>query len=388
MVAKDLGLITGSVATPTGGAEDVYVALFEVTDGGPVLTDADRLDAVVRSYVFVTDAARPHFIVAFQDLDGDQVPDGDEPAGILGHPDPFVLESRERREGQDIRLGDAPLASLGIDFAALDLTTFDKVPIAAGTVATLEHPRFSEENAVTGMWAPLTAMREVGVGVYFLGAYDPDRVPVLFVHGVGGVPQDFRYLIDSLDDERFQAWVYHYPSGFRLERAARALARLIATLQREHRVKRLVLVAHSMGGLVARSALRQIGDYTDRSPVDLLVTFSTPWEGHETADWAVKFDTVWVSAWHDLQPGSEFLEDLRTELPSDVPHHLFFSYRMEANPLMRYCQDGTVSVASQLDRWHQERAEQIYGFDVGHMEILDDEDVARTFNEVLAASAR
>ena len=46
--------------------------------------------------------------------------------------------------------------------------------------------------------------------------FDPDKIPVLFVHGIGGTPLDWKYLAKGLDRHRFQPWFYYYPSGLRL----------------------------------------------------------------------------------------------------------------------------------------------------------------------------
>ena len=81
-----------------------------------------------------------------------------------------------------------------------------------GTVTNLNDPRFERKNGSVGLWRPYDFVFDVGVGVYFLEPYDPERVPVLFVHGNLGTPQDFRYLIERLDRDRFQPWLYYYPS--------------------------------------------------------------------------------------------------------------------------------------------------------------------------------
>ena len=94
-----------------------------------------------------------------------------------------------------------------------------------------------------------------------------------------------------------------------------------------------------------------------------------------------------MPSWIDLQPGSDFLNGLRDELPEEVPHHLFFGFHMGKNPLMLYSNDTVIAVASQLDPWFQERAERTYGFDLDHSGILADEQAARAYHRLLQRTA-
>ncbi len=386
--AEGLSLLSGSVTTPGGGTEGVVVALFRQGEGGLVLEDTDRLTSVVGSYAFILEAGQPYLVAAFHDLDGDLVPDAGEPAAIYGRPEPIVAEPGENLEDRRLQLhGENDLSALDADLSALKNASFDAIPIAAGELASLDDPRFSEQQAKAGMWSPLTAVREVGGGVFFLEPYDANRIPVLFVHGIGGSPQDFETLINGLDRARFQPWVYHYPSGVRLQRAGRLLARLVPSLKQDLGFERLFLTAHSMGGLVARSALVQIDPAADRHTVELFVTFSTPWNGHKGAAQGVKYAPAVVPSWIDMQPGSELQQGLKTELPDDPPHHLFFGFHTGKNPLMLYSHDTVIAVSSQLDPWFQERTEKIYGYDLDHVGILDDEQSARTYHRILQRTA-
>ncbi|MCP3956526.1 MAG: hypothetical protein GY719_01600 [bacterium] len=386
--AKGLGLISGPVETPDGGTENVVVALYRHAEAGPELEDADRLTSTVGNYAFIVEAGQPYLIAAFQDADGDLMPDATEPATVYGLREPIVVEPGESLEGRRILLhADSEPLLQGIDFSGLPQASFDSIPIAAGEIASLDDERFSLEQAKAGMWSPLTAVREVGGGIFFLEPYDPERIPVLFVHGIGGSPRDFGYLIEGLDRERFQPWIYHYPSGVRLERAGRLLSRLTTSLRQELGVERLFLTAHSMGGLVARSSLLQIERDADRGGIELFVTFSTPWNGHRGAAQGVKYAPAVVPSWIDMQPESDFLEGLESEPPGIPPHHLFFGFHTRKNPLMLYSHDTVIAVGSQIHPWFQERAERIYGFDLDHVGILNDEDSARTYHRILGEAA-
>lgn len=137
---------------------------------------------------------------------------------------------------------------------------------------------------------------------------------------------------------------------------------------------------------MARSFLLQT-EAPARSAIDLFVTFSTPWNGHRGAKQGVKYAPAVVPSWIDMQPESDFLASLRDDLPAGLPHHLFFGFHTKRNPLMLYSHDTVVAVSSQLAPWVQERAERIYGYDLDHVGILNDDEALRAYFQVLDRAA-
>jgi hypothetical protein len=104
-------------------------------------------------------------------------------------------------------------------------------------------------------------------GVYFVTPYDPEKIPVVFVHGLVSSPDAFKNMVNELSPEpwfreHYQIWLYNYPTGnpwpysgvkFReLMREACAYAR---TKGHDRNLNRMVIVAHSMGGLISRSSV-------------------------------------------------------------------------------------------------------------------------------------
>ena len=246
-----------------------------------------------------------------------------------------------------------------------------------------------------GLWKPLEFIFDVGPGIYFREPYDPARIPVLFVHGIDGTPRNFESLVDQLDRTRFQAWFYYYPSGVGLPGLGRHLDKVVASLAAHHGVPRVFVVAHSMGGLVARSFILHHYDTRKRHEVELFVSISTPWNGHDAARRGVEYAPVVVYSWRDVATGSDFLRDLfwadaeatvRRRLPDEVPFHLFFGHhRAQWRP--GTSGDGTVSVASQLRPEAQDEARAIRGFDAGHVNILQRPETAALLNAILAEAA-
>jgi len=264
------------------------------------------------------------------------------------------------------------------------------IRLAAGEIRGLDHPDFGPDRAKEGLWAPLTMLEKVGAGIYFLEPYDPNRIPVLFIHGIEGSPRDFRPMIETLDRSRFQAWVFHYPTGLRLQVVARILRGLVEDLHRKYSFGALFVTAHSVGGLVARGYLESVLNEGDRQFVKLLVTFSSPWEGHRWATIGTRYMPNPVSSWFDLSPRSEFLISLREPLQragDRIPHYVFFGFRRNLSVISTESSDGVISVASQLPTWVQDQAEHCWGYDVAHTAILSNARVLERYARLLKMQA-
>jgi pimeloyl-ACP methyl ester carboxylesterase len=246
-------------------------------------------------------------------------------------------------------------------------------------VSTLDAPAFIGSNGRKGLWQPLSFIKEKRGGVYLLEPYDAHKIPVLFIHGAGGTPQDWRFFISRLDRSRYQPWVYYYPTGLPIDLSAAWLHNFVATLHREFGFSQLAIAAHSMGGLVAHRFLALDAEGGKRGYSTLLTTFSTPFGGVPAARLALTLGAYAVPSWRDLIPDSAFLLALKSAaLPKTVKHHVFFAYQQEGDD---FDSDGVISVASQLaaDTAHT------HGFRTDHSDILDSLEVFRGFAALLAA---
>ena len=181
---------------------------------------------------------------AFQDLNRDQRY-ANEPALAVLHPDRLVeLAAGQRRDAlrlvipRDGRFAvDSldPLARQTADLAVRShedqtFVSLDQVAVE-GKVVDLADPVFGEASGKLGFIDVYEFAWKLGPGVYFLEPYDPGKIPVLFVHGAEGYPQQFAKLIEGLDRTRFQPWFFFYPSGARLEAVAHFLTERIARLE-------------------------------------------------------------------------------------------------------------------------------------------------------------
>lgn len=227
-------------------------------------------------------------------------------------------------------------------------------------------------------------------GIYFLEAYDPERVPVLFVHGLAGYPQEFSTLIEGLDREHFQAWFYFYPSGFALDGISDHLEGLLKRVQVNTHFNRLAIVAHSMGGLVSRGAVLKYKADTKRDDIRLFISISTPWSGEVSASHIASTPIELPHSLGDMDPKSDYLrwifyEDEQRErlkmLPKKVDYHMIMSFRMTSSK--KVASDGKVTLASQARIEAQEEALTIRAWDYDHAGILHSPEVVERMNLLL-----
>jgi pimeloyl-ACP methyl ester carboxylesterase len=152
--------------------------------------------------------------------------------------------------------------------------------------------------------------------------------------------------------------------------------------------RRLIVVAHSMGGLVARAFIERAagGLVPAIGGIDTFVSISTPWGGHTAAALGVEHAPAVVPAWRDISPGSPFLETLMgTPLPRGMRYYLFFGFGGGGGSrFVPGANDGVVTVASELDQRAQLAAIKLFGYDDTHRGILNDEAVAAQLNALLA----
>ena len=205
-------------------------------------------------------------VVAFQDLNRDLKLQRDEPYLGVDNNRLITCEPGGRRTDLALHIPADGRSRFGetLDISALQVRTFDEQMdvsltqvTAVGEISNLSDPRFDQAIAEDGLWRPFDFLFKGHPGVYFLGAYDSTKIPVLFVHGINGSPQNFKTLIERLDQRRFQPWVYYYPSGASLPNVASHLTQTMRQLQVQYGFGSFAVVAHSMGGLVSRGFLQR-----------------------------------------------------------------------------------------------------------------------------------
>lgn len=399
-----LGRIDGSVETEHVSENPLMVVLLP----GSVVNastqgELEIVDHFVREragdYVFVV-APGSYLLGAFEDVNADGNYDPDEPLLSALEIGPIDVAAGQTRSfdlsipthGRSVARLDVPIDIAGVQARSLQGQAWTSLGrlLTKGAVANLSDERFGPASGPIGLWEPLNAIIRLGGGIFFTEPYDPGRIPVLFVHGISGYPQEFREIIDALDRDTFQAWFYFYPSGLRLQNVAKWGAETLRELQIRHGFDEFAVVAHSMGGLVSRSLILQHANLGGSVDVPLLLTISTPWGGHQSAEKGVKRSPVIVECWIDMAPSSDFLENLfrhegdpntpRT-LPDQTAFHMLWGYGGPNNNT-----DGVVTIASQQLAEAQAQASSNQSFAEDHASILKSDDVKARVNAILAAS--
>ncbi len=149
------------------------------------------------------------------------------------------------------------------------------LPAAADFTAPLvfglsrEHP---EKQGMPGMLNPERFADRARL--IRLQPYDPRKIPVVFVHGLQSTPVTWAPMInvlwaDPMVRRNYQPWVFNYPSGYPVPYSALLLRRQLSALNKDlpgHR--RIILIGHSMGGILSRLMISDSGG--DRVWRDLL----------------------------------------------------------------------------------------------------------------------
>ena len=328
-----------------------------------------------------------YVIEAFEDANRDLIYQHTEWSGYFGKPSVIAIEPDQDQLNLNVTL-ESPGITVLEEFPNLaspaSRAGLQLPKLSFGEIVKLEDSRFAEEKGQLGLWEPLRFDQEVGGGLYFLEAFDPEKIPVLFIHGAGGTPQSWAPIIQRMDRGTFQPWLFYYPSGLYLDDATELLRQALSHMSATHPFNQLIMVAHSMGGMIARAAINIVVQKgrAHEFPL-LLLTLSTPWGGHQAAQTGLDYSPIgMVPSWIDLAPESPFQRKLfETHLPPMFHHYLLFSYKGRRGALSTENDDGAVSLASQLHPKAQHSAEKIMGFNEDHTSILSSEDVIFQLNE-------
>jgi pimeloyl-ACP methyl ester carboxylesterase len=109
-----------------------------------------------------------------------------------------------------------------------------------------------------------------------LQQFDPARTPVIFVHGLQETGASWAPMIDALRNdpwirEHYQFWFFSYPSGYPYPYAAALFRQNLDGIERAFpNHKPIILIGHSMGGMICRLMVTDAGDKIWRN------FFSTP----------------------------------------------------------------------------------------------------------------
>jgi hypothetical protein len=130
-------------------------------------------------------------------------------------------------------------------------------PLAADFGAPLAY--YPEPGLLVGLMAMIRPEKyEQRAGLYLLEPYDPDRIPVILIHGLLSIPQMWVPTISAIESDpvlhgRYQFWVFAYPTGDPIALSALKLRESLAHVYQLYpKTKDMVLISHSMGGLLSQ----------------------------------------------------------------------------------------------------------------------------------------
>jgi pimeloyl-ACP methyl ester carboxylesterase len=151
---------------------------------------------------------------------------------------------------------------------------YGRHPIAANYTAALavlySHARKLAGSAAGSFLRPDSP--RFPTGIYLIHPYDPNKIPILFVHGLISSPVSWQNLQNDLCAdpailEHYQPWFFLYPTGQPVLESAEQLRDDLQSTQKLFDPKgadiashHVVVVAHSMGGLLAHTLVSESGD--------------------------------------------------------------------------------------------------------------------------------
>ncbi len=373
-------VLVGQISTAFPGKGPIIVAAYAKNQGKrevvhyTVLHDSGEYELMV--------AKGNYYVFAYWDKNSNLIYDAGEPAGQYG--DPKMVSAPAGGVVGHINIA-IPEKAQNIDvpsgFEISSVKPHKLYSRQAGAIIDLDDELFSEEHGGKGYWEGVSFFKEFGGNIYFLEKYDPQKIPILFIHGAAGTPKGWKYFVDNIDRTRFQPWFFYYPSGARIQSMSYLLLWKLENLKLKYNFEQLYITAHSMGGLVARSFIM---DYSARFPyVKLFVSLATPWGGAGMAEYGVKQSPAVVPCWIDIQPKSAFIQSLyKTKMPETVSFYMFFGHRGSRNPF-RSNNDRTIAFSSLLDSRAQSEAKMNFGFNEDHTSIIYSKAVLDQYNAII-----
>ncbi len=190
-------------------------------------------------------------------------------------PATLVIQS-EPSSGGDGRFDDSPASNWSLQL--LDPFRVDSVkldghnaPIAKDTTAALVYRlSLDQPNPLDSFLAPYSDKGEQRLAM--LEPYQPGKIPVVLVHGLLSDPYTWADTVNDLSTcpwfvRHYQIWLYQYPTGEAflvsaagLRQKLRGIRQTLDPNYHDPQFARMVLVGHSMGGLVSKLQVTYSGD--------------------------------------------------------------------------------------------------------------------------------
>ena len=252
-------------------------AMEVIIESGEHLWPPDYFDQYLLSQEIAVEGLRNHYrrgglgaaLTAIREVRRDDPVDRFYPPSGICYPITAVL--RFAVEGAD----GLPRAWLGFydprTAANIDLGEFN-VPLTAD-FTTPDAYLFNRSNFfLQGLTGLVTGGDQTHYGLFLHEPYNPDKIPLILVHGLFSSPLAWTEVTNDLVGDplirtHYQIWHYGYPTSypflFSAWRFREQLEDLRATLDPEGddpAMAAMVVVGHSMGGLLAKTLVTDSGD--------------------------------------------------------------------------------------------------------------------------------
>jgi pimeloyl-ACP methyl ester carboxylesterase len=139
-------------------------------------------------------------------------------------------------------------------------------PLAADFTAPLALALASQDHRrkeLDGLFRP--ADFEARARLALLQPYDPKKIPILCIHGLGDSQATWAPLIQTLRGDpvirkNYQFWFFSYPTGFPYPLSASVLRRRLDAINKHYpNHQEIVVIGHSMGGMISRTLITDSG---------------------------------------------------------------------------------------------------------------------------------
>jgi len=109
-------------------------------------------------------------------------------------------------------------------------------------------------------------------GIILIEPYDPNRIPLILIHGLVSVPMIWRDIVPEVTSSpelssRYQLMAFTYPSSYPVAESALLLRKKLAELRAEvdpdgndPLSNNMVVIGHSMGGILTHTLVADVGD--------------------------------------------------------------------------------------------------------------------------------
>ena len=149
---------------------------------------------------------------------------------------------------------------------------------------------------------------------------DPNKPLVIMIHGFNSTPEQNVSLMLPIRAAGFPCATFAYPNDYFIRSSAQLLSNELRNFASQNPHRRVILVCHSMGGLVARACVED--PLYDPGNVDRLIMIAPPTHGTFIAHFAVGTD-LWEHWLSRATAGRGSGCETRSSTASEKPQTIF-----------------------------------------------------------------